>query len=220
MSMTGFVSTTIGIVDAGMGNLRSVEKAFEKVGAPVVRTRDLGRLREASHLVLPGVGAFGDFMAALGRFGLEDLVHERARAGVPVLGICVGMQALYEESEEFGVHRGLGLLRGRVVRFPDADDLVVPHSAWNVVTPTRDDPLLPLELGPRWFYFVHSYHAWDDDPPTAIGTTVYGRRFTAACRRDNVWGAQFHPEKSQAAGLGLLERFARVPSPVTPEVPA
>lgn len=205
----------ISIVDAGMGNLRSVEKAFEKVGASVVRTRDLGRLREASHLVLPGVGAFGDFMAALGRLGLEDVVHERARAGVPVLGICVGMQALYEESEEFGVHRGLGLLRGRVVRFPEGE-LVVPHSAWNLVTPTRPDPLFP-DARPAWFYFVHSYHAWDDDPATSLATTEYLRRFTAACRRDNVWGVQFHPEKSQAAGLALLERFARLPSPVRAE---
>lgn len=204
----------ISIVDAGLGNLRSVEKAFEKVGVPVTRTRDLARLREASHLVLPGVGAFGDFMAALGRLGLEALVHERAGAGVPVLGICVGMQALYEESEEFGLHRGLGLLRGRVVRFP-AGELVVPHSAWNTVTPTRADPLLP-DARPAWFYFVHSYHAWGDDPATALGTTRYGREFTAACRRGNVWGVQFHPEKSQAAGLALLARFAAVPSPVAP----
>lgn len=207
----------VAVVDAGVGNLRSVEKAFEKMGAPVVRTRDLARLREASHLVLPGVAAFGDFMAALGRLGLDELVHERARAGAPVLGICVGMQALYEESEEFGRHRGLGLLRGRVVRLPEGD-LVVPHSAWNLVTPTRPDPLLPG--APAWFYFVHAYHAWDDDPATAIGTTEYGRRFTSACRRGNVWGVQFHPEKSQAAGLALLERFARLPSPLPAEAPA
>lgn len=200
---------TIAVVDAGMGNLRSVEKAFERVGAPVVRTRDLGRLREASHLVLPGVGAFGDFMAALGRLGLDDLVHARVAAGVPLLGICVGMQALYDESEEFGRHRGLGLVSGRVVRFPDGD-LVVPHSAWSAVTPVRDDPVV---AGPAWFYFVHSYHAWEDDPATALATAEYGRRFTAACRRGSVWGVQFHPEKSQRAGLDLLARFAAVGGP-------
>lgn len=199
------------IIDVGIGNLRSVEKALAKVGRAVVRTADPGRLREASHLVLPGVGAFGDFMAALGRAGLDALVRERAEAGVPVLGICVGMQALYEESQEFGRHRGLGLLRGEVVRFPE-DGPVVPHSGWNVATPTRRDPLFP-DAAPAWFYFVHSYHAAGDDPATALATCQYGRTFTCAARRGNVWGVQFHPEKSQAAGLALLDRFAAVASP-------
>jgi glutamine amidotransferase len=204
--------TGVAIIDVGIGNLRSVEKAFAKLGRPVVRTSDAGRLREASHLVLPGVGAFGDFMAALGRAGVDGLVHDRVQAGVPVLGICVGMQALYEESEEFGRHRGLGLLRGRVARFPE-QGLVVPHSGWNVARPTREDPLFP-GTDPAWFYFVHSYHVADDDPATALATCEYGRTFTCAARRGAVWGVQFHPEKSQAAGLALLDRFAQVGSPV------
>lgn len=199
----------IAIVDAGSGNLRSVEKAFAHVGVTAVRTADKARLREATHLVLPGVGAFGDFMATLGRLTLDEVVVDHAHAGLPLLGICVGMQALYEESEEFGRHRGLGLLPGRVVRFPEGE-LVVPHSAWNLVRPTRgDDPLLP-GAEPAWFYFVHSYHVWEDDPATRLAVTEYGRTFTSACRSGSCWGAQFHPEKSQAAGLALLGRFARL----------
>lgn len=199
----------VAIVDAGIGNLRSVEKAFAHVGVTAERTGDKARLREATHLVLPGVGAFGDFMATLGRLGLDEVAVDHAQAGLPLLGICVGMQALYVESEEFGRHRGLGLLPGRVVRFPEGE-LVVPHSGWNLVRPARgDDPLLPGP-DPAWFYFVHSYHAWEDDPATRLAVTEYGRTFTAACRSGSCWGAQFHPEKSQGAGLALLERFARL----------
>jgi glutamine amidotransferase len=200
----------IAIVDVGVGNLRSVEKALLRAGAAAVRTDDPARVRAATHVVLPGVGAFGDFMAALGRRGLDAVVHEQVGRGVPLLGVCVGMQALYDESEEFGLHRGLGLVPGRVVRLPD-EELVVPHSGWNLVTPVRDDPLLPA---PGWFYFVHSFRAVDRDPSTTLATTEYGVPFTAACRRGPCFGVQFHPEKSQQAGLDLLARFAALPSPL------
>lgn len=202
----------IAIVDVGTGNLRSVEKAFQRLGRPARRTRDPQDLARATHLVLPGVGAFGDFMGALRAHGLEAPLRERVASGVPLLGICVGMQALYQESEEFGRHAGLGLLAGRVVRFP-AGALVVPHSGWNLVRATRDDPLLAAGA-PEWFYFVHAYRVVEDDPHTALGRCEYGGEFTAACRQGACWGVQFHPEKSQAAGLALLGRFAGLPSPV------
>lgn len=201
----------IAIVDVGTGNLRSVEKAFQRLGRPAQRTRALADLEAATHLVLPGVGAFGDFMAALRAHDLEAPLRARVQAGAPLLGICVGMQALYRESEEFGRHAGLGLLAGRVARFP-AGALVVPHSGWNLVRATRADPLLPARA-PEWFYFVHAYRVVEDDPADALGRCEYGGEFTAACRRGSCWGVQFHPEKSQAAGLALLERFASLPAP-------
>jgi glutamine amidotransferase len=202
----------IALLDVGTGNLRSVEKAFQRLGRPVARTRDPAALAAATHLVLPGVGAFGDFMDALRAAGLEAPLRARVAAGVPLLGICVGMQALYQESEEFGRHAGLGLLRGRVARFP-AGALVVPHSGWNQVRAARADPLLPAGGAAEWFYFVHAYRVVEDDPATALGRCDYGGEFTAACRQGSCWGVQFHPEKSQAAGLALLGRFAALPSP-------
>jgi glutamine amidotransferase len=204
------------IVDVGIGNLRSVQKAFERVGAVAERTRDPARIDRATHLVLPGVGAFGDFMAALRAAGLVEPLVARARERRPLLGICVGMQALYEESEEFGRHQGLGIVPGRVARFP-AGPLPVPHSGWSQVhgAEGKPDPLLGPALE-RWFYFVHSYRAEGVDPSTTVGLARYGHEFPAACRRGACWGVQFHPEKSQTAGLELLSRFAGLPL----EVPA
>ena len=202
------MNRAIAIVDAGLGNQRSVEKALQHLGLPAARTRDPAALATATHLILPGVGAFGGFMDALREHHQVEPILARVRARTPLLGICVGMQALYQESEEQGRHAGLGLLPGRVARFP-AGELPVPHSGWNRVRPARPDPLFAAGEEP-WFYFVHGYRVVDDDPATVLATCDYGGRFTAACRQGSCWGVQFHPEKSQTAGLELLRRFAAV----------
>jgi len=208
----------IAVLDCGIGNLRSVEKAFHAGGHAAVLTRDPALLADATHLVLPGVGAFGDFMARLGALGLDAVVVERARSGTPLLGICVGMQVLFDEGEEFGRHRGLGLLPGRVVRLPDGD-LPVPHNGWNRVRPTVASPLLPSVETAPWFYFVHSYHCAAERVADVIGVAEYGVPFVAACGRDALFGVQFHPEKSQAEGLSLLSRFAAVTAHPCPPGP-
>jgi glutamine amidotransferase len=200
----------IGIVDYGIGNLRSVEKAFEAIGAEAVVSSDRTRLDECGGLVLPGVGAFGDAMASLRRSKLDAAVERAAEDGRPLLGLCVGLQMLFEESEEFGRHAGLGLLPGRVVRFPDAVR-VVPHTGWNGVDRERDHALLDGVDDGAYFYFVHSYRVEADDPADVVATTDYdGVRFPSICGRANVAGAQFHPEKSQRAGLRLVANFARL----------
>jgi len=202
----------IALCDVGLGNLRSVEKALARVGAAVVRTADPEAVRRADKVVVPGQGAFRDCMAALGG-PLGDAVREAVGAGKPYLGICLGLQVLFDESDEQGPCAGLGLLRGRVRRFPpdlrDADGrrLKVPHMGWNQVEVVRSVPLLAA-LPPRpYFYFVHSYFPEPADPAVVVGESVYGRRFTVAVQRDNVFACQFHPEKSQAAGLALLRAF-------------
>lgn len=202
------------VVDVGIGNLRSVTKALERVaaGQAIVRTADPSALRDAARVVLPGVGAFGDFMAALGRARIDTAVHDVVARGAPLLGVCVGMQALLDESEEFGRHPGLGLIPGRVTRFPQGD-LPVPHAGWSPVTARGPDPVLG-EAG--WYYFVHSYRAEGVDDAHVAGTAEYLGTFPASIRRGQVRGVQFHPEKSQAAGLALLERFTRsVPAPTS-----
>jgi glutamine amidotransferase len=198
----------ITIVDVGIGNLRSVEKALQHVGLETRRTRDAGLVRGAGHVVVPGVGAFGDFVAALRADGLDAAIRDRHAAGRPTLGVCVGMQALLDESEEFGTHAGLGLVPGRVARF--ADDLVVPHSGWSRLAARTDDPLLGPADG-AWFYFVHSYRAAGVADGPTVATADYGGTFPAAVRAGATWGVQFHPEKSQTAGLALLSRFGALP---------
>jgi len=202
---------TLAIVDCGIGNLRSVQKAFEATGTPAVLTADHGLLREATHLVVPGVGAFGDFMTGLGRIGVEQVLADRVAEDTPLLGICVGMQVLFEEGLEFGRHRGLGWLKGRVIPL-DSSTLVVPHVGWNQARVQRPDPLLE---GPEaaWFYFLHSFVA-ETSEDCVVGLTDYGRDFPCVVRSRSIWGVQFHPEKSQRAGLDLLARFAALPSPV------
>jgi glutamine amidotransferase len=204
------------IIDYGIGNLRSIEKAFQRVGVEVLRTDDPEALLEAERLVLPGVGAFGACIDEIRRRGLERPIHEAVEAGTPLLGVCVGLQLLFETGHEKGVHEGLGLLPGRVVHFHDAsehwpDDLVVPHMGWNTIEPTRLHPLLDGTGEAAYVYFVHSYHAVADDPDDVLATTSYGHDFPAVVQRENVFGVQFHPEKSQAAGLRVLENFATLP---------
>jgi glutamine amidotransferase len=199
----------IGIVNYGVGNLRSVEKAFEATGAEVCVSSDEGELGACSGVVLPGVGAFGDAMKGLRESGLDRFVERAASDRTPILGLCVGLQMLFDEGFEFGRHAGLGLLPGRVVRFPDSVG-VVPHMGWNAVRPTREHALFEGIAPDSYFYFVHSYYVEAEQEDEVLATTEYGSRFASVCGRGNVFGAQFHPEKSQDAGLRLLANFARL----------
>ena len=194
----------IGVVDYGLGNLGSVLKAFRHVGAPVVLSGDPAELRSADALVVPGDGAFGTAMDELRERGLISVVRDAVAESKPFLGICVGMQLLFEESEEHGRHAGLGLLRGRVRRF--ADDQVVPHMGWNRLASVRQDPLLSGIPEGSHVYFVHSYYC-EAQLEDTVATTTYGVEAAAIGRRSNVVGLQFHPEKSQAVGLRLIANF-------------
>jgi imidazole glycerol-phosphate synthase subunit HisH len=197
---------TLAIIDYGVGNLRSVEKAFAAVNCAAVVSGDESVLREAGRLVLPGVGAFGACMRALRERGFDRLIRERVSEGAQLLGICVGMQLLFDESEEFGISEGLGLLRGRVRRF--AGELLVPQVGWNQVRRRHTHPLLENIEDNAFFYFVHSYYCETANMETSIGETVYGAPYASVVALRNVCGVQFHPEKSQTAGLKLLENFA------------
>ena len=198
----------VAIIDYGVGNLRSVEKAFAATDCEAFVSGDEGDLRAAERLVLPGVGAFGACMRALSERGFDELVRERVQEGTPLLGVCVGMQLLFEESEEFGSTPGLGLLRGRVRRF--SDDLVVPHVGWNRIKQIRDNPLFTDVANRSFFYFVHSYYCEPSDQFVVAGETEYGLNYASVVAKDNICGVQFHPEKSQDAGLRLLNNFARL----------
>jgi imidazole glycerol phosphate synthase glutamine amidotransferase subunit len=201
------------LLDYGAGNLRSVAKAFEHEGAGVVLTADPAAARAAERLVLPGQGHFGQCMARLEASGLGDAVREVVAAGRPFLGICVGMQLLYEGSEEAPEVPGLGLLPGRVERLRTS--LPLPHVGWNSVEFIRGaeaDPVLDGVAGPepRWFYHVHSYAVHRSDGEDVLARCTYDVPFATIVRRANVWGIQFHPEKSQESGLRILGNFARV----------
>ncbi len=202
---------SIAIIDYGIGNLRSVEKAFTAQGIDAVVTRDEKVLREAEKLVLLGVGAFGYAMQSLRDLGFDKLVLEAANAGKPILGLCVGLQMLFEEGHEFGIHQGLGLLKGKVIKFPD--NLRVPHVGWNQVelqSDQRQNPIFQDLPDQSFFYFVHSYYVETQDISCIYGMTEYGLKYASICGRDNIIGVQFHPEKSQATGLKLLRNFAEI----------
>lgn len=194
------------IIDYGVGNLRSVQKALEHVGAAAVVADDPHSLDRADGIVLPGVGAFGDGMDHLRARGWVAPLREKAAAGVPLLGICLGMQLLFEESDEMGHHTGLGLLPGRVVRFAEGD-LKVPHVGWNQLQVRQGALLAGISSG-AYAYFVHSYYALPEADEDVLATTEYGLEFAAVVGRGRVLGAQFHPEKSQEVGLRLLRNFA------------
>ena len=197
----------VAIIDYGVGNLRSVEKAFAANNCAAVVSADENVLRQTERLVLPGVGAFGACMEALAARGFDRLVRERVAAGTPLLGVCVGMQMLFEESEEFGASRGLGLLRGRVRRFPDK--LVVPQVGWNQVRHQNSNPLFAGIKDCAFFYFVHSYYCEPAEADVIAGETDYGVAYASVVARENLYGVQFHPEKSQTDGLRILANFAR-----------
>src|SRR6516165_9981646 len=197
------------IVDYGMANLRSVQKALEKVGAIAEISGDPNRLAEADKLVLPGVGAFRDAIAQLREGGLAEPVLAHVRAGKPFFGICLGLQLLFTTSHEDGEHRGLDYFPGDVVRFADVPGLKVPHMGWNQLRVRKPAP--PLEDFPAGgsVYFVHSYYAWPRDAHLVAAEADYPTPFAAAVWHDNVFATQFHPEKSQRVGLEMLRRFAR-----------
>lgn len=196
----------VAIIDYGVGNLRSVEKAFAATGCDAVVSADEQVLRTAERLVLPGVGAFSACMSALCERGFDQVVRDQVAQGTPVLGVCVGMQLLFEESEEFGHTRGLGLLQGRVRRF--TNDLVVPQVGWNQIRQRSPHPLFRGIADESFFYFVHSYYCEPATPVVTIGETDYGMSYASVVAQGNLCGVQFHPEKSQNAGLRMLHNFA------------
>jgi len=211
----------IAIIDYGMGNLRSVSKAFEHLGAQVLVTRDPNKIASASKIVLPGVGAFKDCMKNLEDLDLVDPIVKSIESGKPFLGICLGMQLLFTESEEFGRHKGLNLIPGKVVRFPETAPgqkksepikLTVPQIGWNQIE--KQKPVSYLKGIPEgsYVYFVHSYYVVPKDPKTIATTTEYGVEFASSVQKDNMFATQFHPEKSQAVGLKILKAFASAKS--------
>ena len=199
----------VAIVDYGMGNRRSVEKALERVGARTLMTRDPSQLRAADGLLLPGVGAFPAAMRALRELELEDVLRSCAAEGMPFFGSCLGMQLLFESSEEHGGAAGLGILRGEV-RSLDSRGLTLPHIGWNEVRWMRESPLMEGLSDPATFYHVHSFVPHPADVEDVLGCSEYGSPFVSVVARDTVFGAQFHPEKSSTHGLALLRNFARL----------
>jgi glutamine amidotransferase len=211
----------ITIVDYGMGNLRSVSKAFEKVGFPGVVTQDPSLIGKADGLVLPGVGAFKKAMENLEHLGLVDSIITFIQSGKPFLGICLGLQLLFSESEEFCLYKGLGVFKGKVIRFPFSlpgsppakDSLKVPHMGWNSVRIKIKPPVLERIQEGTYFYFVHSYFPVPADPEIITTTTDYGGEFVSSVGKGNLFACQFHPEKSQSAGLQILQNFGRLAQP-------
>lgn len=202
----------IAIIDYGMGNLRSVQKGFEKVGFDAVVTSDPQIVLEADKVVLPGVGAFADCMTNLEQGGFVDPILRVIDEGRPFLGICLGLQLLFTESEEFGKHRGLDVIPGKVLRFPEGmtegdEELKVPHMGWNQVAIKRRAPALAATPDGADFYFVHSYYVEPEDSAVIATTTNYGMEFCSSIWRDNIIATQFHPEKSQEKGLAILKAF-------------
>jgi glutamine amidotransferase len=194
------------IIDYGMGNLRSVEKALMAVGDQAVISEDPEVVRHSDRLILPGVGAFGDAMSNLKQAGLDLAIRDAVAEGKPLLGLCLGLELLFSESEEFGRHEGLNLIPGHVRKFEETA-LRVPHVGWNQIESLRPDPLLENLPDGSYFYFVHSFFVEPDRSDDALAWTNYGGPFCSIARHENVWGAQFHPEKSQDAGKRLLRNF-------------
>ena len=201
----------IAIIDYGMGNLRSVERAFEYVGAEAVVTAHRETIEAASAVVLPGVGAFGKAMSNLERAGLTDVIRQVIAQGRPFLGICLGLQLLFEESDEMGQHRGLGVFGGQVKRFEI--DLKVPQIGWNQIHIQRASPLLEGVADDSYAYFVHSHYVAPADPEIILATTDYEIDYASIIGQGNVFGIQFHPEKSQAVGLRILRNFTALVGP-------
>lgn len=206
----------IAIIDYGMGNLRSVQKGFERMGREAVVTSDAKTILSAGKVVLPGVGAFPDCMRNLETYGLIDVVKQSISAGKPFLGICLGLQLLFTESEEFGLSKGLDIIKGKVIRFkgpafetPNSalGTLKVPHMGWNGVSIKRRPQAMADVPDNSNFYFVHSFHVVPDDKSVIATTTDYGFEFVSSIWKDNIFASQFHPEKSQALGLSILKHF-------------
>ena len=199
-----------------MGNLRSVQKGFEAVGAKAIVTSDSKKILSARSVVLPGVGAFKACMDNLEKFDLIDTVKQSVQSGKPFLGICLGLQLLFSQAEEFGSVSGLGILKGKVVGFKDApnsgDPLKIPHMGWNNVEVKPSHPLFDSVPNQSYFYFVHSYYVVPEDTATVATTTNYGIEFVSGIHHENIHAFQFHPEKSQQLGLTVLKNFSRLSS--------
>ena len=200
-----------------MGNLRSVQKGFEAVGAEAIVTSDSQKILSAKSVVLPGVGAFKDCMTNLDKLGLIDTVHQSVKSGKPFLGICLGLQLLFNQSEEFGKVNGLGILPGKVVGFKDAqpksdsdEPLKIPHMGWNTVKVVPGNPLFDSVSDESYFYFVHSYYIVPENSKIIATTTCYGIDFTSGVHHENIHALQFHPEKSQRLGLTILKNFSNL----------
>lgn len=200
----------VAIIDYGMGNLRSVEKAFEHVGHPAFIARRPEEVMDASHVVLPGVGGFPECMKNLKDSGMTDAVYRSIESGRPFLGICLGLQLLFSESEEFGCHKGLNILEGRVVRFKLEAGFKIPHMGWNQIRIERDAPLLKDIPDNSFVYFVHSFHVVPADKEIISTVTDYGGYFVSSVWRENIFASQFHPEKSQEIGLRILKNFGDI----------
>ena len=197
----------IAIIDYDAGNIKSVEKALLSMGETPVLTRDPEVILQADHIILPGVGCFGDAMGNLQKFGLVDVIHEAIDRKIPFLGICLGLQLLFESSEETPGVCGLGILKGRIVRIPDGPGLKIPHMGWNSLSVREGASLFQgLEKEP-YVYFVHSYYLQAEDPAIVAATTEYGVTIHASVEKGNVFACQFHPEKSSKTGLMILKNF-------------
>ena len=200
----------IAIIDYGAGNLQSVQNALDFIGCPGTVTSDPEEILSAEGAILPGVGAFGSAMAEMERNGLVDTVKIAAKSGKPFIGICAGMQLLFEESEESPGVPGLGLLKGKVLLFPSDKGLKIPHMGWNSIETKKKSRLLGKLSGPTYMYFVHSYYVKADDKEIVSAFSDYGTTFDAAVEQGNLFGCQFHPEKSGAEGISILRRFAEL----------
>lgn len=199
----------IAVIDYGMGNLRSVQKGLERTGCEAVVTRDLAKIESARGVVLPGVGAFSACMENLGQFGLIEPIREVVRKKKPFLGICLGFQLLFSESEEFGPQRGLELFPGKVVGFRARENLKVPHMGWNRIDKKKQSPFLDGLSSGDYVYFVHSFYVVPDDSSIVATTTEYGESFVSSIATETLFACQFHPEKSQELGLRILTNFGR-----------
>lgn len=201
----------IAIIDYDMGNLRSVQKGFERAGHKCIITRNPKDILDASHVVLPGVGAFKDCMENLNNYGLIEPIVDTINQGKPFLGICLGLQLLFTEGEEFGIHKGLNIIKGKVVKFSfDAPQLKIPHMGWNDIKIAKPSPIFKNIPENSYFYFVHSYYVVPEDKNIIASTTDYGIEFVSSIWKDNIFACQFHPEKSQKLGLQILKNFGEM----------
>lgn len=200
----------IAIIDYDAGNLKSVEKALAYIGEESVITGEREEILKADKVILPGVGSFGDAMANLKRLGLDDVIREVAANGTPFLGICLGLQLLFESSEETPGVEGLGILKGKVLRIPDKEGLKIPHIGWNSLKLSNNGRLFQGMTGEPYVYFVHSYYLQAENPDIVKATTDYSTCIHASVEQGNVFACQFHPEKSSAVGLQILKNFSAI----------
>lgn len=200
----------IAIIDYDAGNIKSVEKAMAFLGQKAVVTRDEDTIMAADKVILPGVGSFGDAMNKIRQYGLEPVIHQVAEKGIPFLGICLGLQLLFEESEESPGVKGLGILKGRILRIPEQEGLKIPHMGWNSLEFPREGRLFRGFTGEPYVYFVHSYYLEAADAQIVTAQTQYSTQIHASVEQDNVFACQFHPEKSSDAGLQILKNFVEL----------